>query len=204
MARNEHWNEVYCRREPNEVTWYQQHLSLSLRLMEQAGLPKSAGILDVGGGTSTLVDDLLDQGYDDLTVLDCSSSAIDAARSRLGVRAQQVQWLEDDIVTSRLPASRFDLWHDRAVFHFLVEEQDRAAYRASLERALRPDGHLIVATFALTGPERCSRLPVVRYDADTLQQELGSVFRLVATDEEAHRTPSGNQQDFLYCYFRRN
>jgi len=203
MARDKHWDRVFRNREPHETSWYQPHLALSLRFIEQAGLPPTAGILDVGAGVSTLTGDLLDQGFSDVTVLDCSAAAIDRARSRLGDLARQVHWLAGDITTLSLPVSRFDLWHDRAVFHFLTESSDRDAYRAALERALRPDAHLIVATFALTGPERCSGLPVVRYDADTLQRAVGPGFQLVATNEDAHRTPSGNRQDFLYCYFRR-
>ena len=203
MARDKHWNRVFSNREPHETSWYQPHLALSLKFVELAGLPPSAGILDVGAGVSTLAGDLLDQGFSEVSVLDCSAAAIDLARSRLGGLAQQVHWLEGDITTLSLPVSGFDLWHDRAVFHFLTEPSDRAAYRVALERALRPGGHLIVATFALTGPERCSGLPVLRYDADTLMQALGPGLQLVETDEEAHRTPSGNRQDFLYCYFRR-
>jgi len=204
MARQKHWDQVHGKREPNEVSWYQPHLGLSLEWIEQAGLSRSAGILDVGAGTSTLASDLLEQGYNDVTTLDCSAAAIDVARSQLGSRSNQVQWLHGDITQLKLPALRFDLWHDRAVFHFLTEPSDRETYRASLARALRPGGSLILATFALQGPERCSGLPVVRYDAAALQREFGPDFRLLATETETHRTPSGNRQEFLYCRFRRN
>ena len=204
MPRQEHWDQVHARRKPNEVSWYQPRLELSLKLIEQAGLPRSAGILDIGAGTSTLAGDLLEQGYSDVTTLDCSAAAIDAARSQLGSRSNQVQWLHGDITQLKLPALRFDLWHDRAVFHFLTEPSDRETYRASLERALRPGGSVILATFALQGPVRCSGLPVVRYDAAALQREFGPDFRLLATETETHRTPSGNRQEFLYCRFRRN
>ena len=202
MARDEHWNRVHGKLKPGETSWHQTHLALSLKLIEQLNLPRSAAIVDVGAGSSTLVDDLLARGFSDLTVLDCSSTALDVTRSRLLDQGTQIDWLVADVTATDLPRSRFDLWHDRAVFHFLTKPSDRAAYRRSLERALRPDGHLIVATFAPTAPERCSGLPVVRYDADSLQREFAPAFRLVATHEEAHRTPSGKLQEFIYCHFK--
>jgi SAM-dependent methyltransferase len=204
MARHEHWDRVHAKKKPSETNWYQPRLTLSLELIEQAELPRSAGILDVGAGTSTLAGDLLDQGFNDLSVLDCSAAAIELARSQLGSRSEQVQWLHGDVTQLPLPASRFDLWHDRAVFHFLTELSDREAYRASLELALRAGGSLIMATFALAGPERCSGLPVIRYDAEALQRELGPGFRLLTSTTESHRTPSGNRQEFLYCRLRTN
>jgi SAM-dependent methyltransferase len=157
-------------------------------------------VIDVGGGASTLVDDLLDAGYRDLTVLDLSAAALRAARGRLGERADLVDWIEGDVTEVELPEARFDVWHDRAVFHFLTEEDQRARYVEAARRSVRPGGHVIVAAFGPGGPARCSGLPVVRYSPDRLHDEFGSPFALVEHASETHRTPWGSAQEFIYCY----
>ena len=166
-------------------------------------LPPSAAIIDVGGGTSRLVDELLTAGYEDLTVLDLSREALETSRSRLGDVSGQVSWLAEDITQTDLPAARFDLWHDRAVFHFLTAASDREAYVARLHRSLRPGGRVLMATFAQTGPERCSGLPVMRYGPASLHAALGADLRLIRSATEHHTTPGGAVQDFNFCLFER-
>jgi SAM-dependent methyltransferase len=200
MERHEHWDQVYARNAPMQVSWYQPHLEQSLGLIEQARLPLDASILDVGGGTSTLVDDLLDRGFTRVSVLDISATAIEHARRRLGPRASAVTWLTGDITTLALPAGEFDFWHDRAVFHFLREEQARIRYVESVRRALKPGGHIVVATFGPGGPQRCSGLEVMRYSADELHGQFGRTFRKLASFTELHHTPGGAEQEFVYCY----
>lgn len=196
----DHWEGVYQRKSPDEVSWYRPHLERSIGFIESAGVPLDGGIIDVGGGTSTLVDDLLARGYSNLTVLDISATAIDAAKARLGARASRVKWLVGDITTIDLPEHAYDFWHDRAVFHFLREEAQRRRYVEAVRRSLKPGGHIVVATFGPEGPERCSGLDVVRYTADALHGEFGGAFQKVASSTEVHRTPSGSQQQFVYCY----
>ena len=166
-------------------------------------LPIDARIIDVGGGDSTLVDDLLRQGYVNLTVLDISSAALDRAKVRLGGTGSRVQWIEADISDAGLPADEFDLWHDRALFHFLTRSEMRAAYLASLARSLRSGGYAVMATFAENGPEQCSALPTSRYSKEALHGELGPSFELMDTRLEAHRKPQGGEQQFMYCLFRK-
>ena len=202
MQSKEHWERVYATKPTDEVSWYQEHAEQSVRLIESTGVPLNAAILDVGGGASTLVDDLLDRGYSDLAVLDLSASALHAARQRLGARAAAVQWIEANITSVELPANRYDVWHDRAVFHFLTSAQDRQAYVGAVLRAVKPGGHVIVATFAEDGPTQCSGLPVMRYSASGLHAEFGSPFTLVRHEREEHHTPGGAVQKFLYCYCR--
>ena len=157
----------------------------------------------MGGGASTLVDDLLNLGYDNLSVLDLSAAALKVAQDRLGAKAATVNWLVGDITTVSLPANAYDIWHDRAVFHFLTEEADRRAYVAQVMRIVRPNGHIIIATFAEDGPEKCSGLPVMRYSPEALHQEFGRGFQLVSKDKETHHTPFGTDQQFIYCYCRK-
>lgn len=201
MSGKEHWQQVYSTRAPTSVSWYQSQAGLSLELIKQA-LPDTQGrIIDVGGGASTLVDGLLQAGYAHVSVLDLSAAALAHARERLAARADAVHWLEGDVTTLALPESGFDLWHDRAVFHFLVEADARAAYRAQLHRALKPGGHLVLATFAPDGPTQCSGLPVRRYSVQGMQDELGPDFRLLEHRDEQHQTPGGNVQHFVYGHF---
>lgn len=203
-SRQQHWETVYTTRPADAVSWYQPHADQSLQLIRDSGLPSSASLIDIGGGASTLVDDLLRLGYSSLTVLDVSTAALAIARGRLGPeRSARVQWLEADITETSLPRHAHDLWHDRAVFHFLTGAADRKHYVRTMNEALRPGGHLIVATFAEDGPERCSGLPVARYSAQTLQAAFGPRFELIAQAREAHRTPAGASQSFLYCHFRK-
>ena len=203
MHSKEHWNRVYSTRSIDSVSWFQEHAEQSLRLIRDTGVPGDASIIDVGGGASTLVDDLLQQGYSAITVLDLSAAALAAARARLGARAQAVHWMEADIVAAPLPVHAFDIWHDRAVFHFLTAQEDRQAYVDSVLRSVKPGGHVIVATFAEDGPAQCSGLPVMRYRANELHAEFGSPFTLVRHEKESHRTPSGAVQKFVYCYCRK-
>jgi ubiquinone/menaquinone biosynthesis C-methylase UbiE len=204
MDRKQHWEQVYSTKASDSVSWFQEHAELSLRLIHNTGLGKDAAIIDVGGGASRLVDDLVDEGYTDLTVLDLSSTAITVARQRLGKRADAVHWIEGDITSAEFPLHRFDIWHDRAVFHFLTDPSDRHAYVERVMRAVRPGGHVIIATFGKEGPEKCSGLPVVRYEPEALHSEFGEAFfTLVEHDKEAHHTPSGTIQQFVYCYCRK-
>jgi ubiquinone/menaquinone biosynthesis C-methylase UbiE len=200
MAGREHWDSVHGRKAADEVSWYRPHLDRSIALIEEAGIAKDAAVIDVGGGTSTLVDDLLDRGYSNVTVLDISPTAIAAARRRLGTRASQVAWVVADITDSPLPERHYVFWHDRAVFHFLRDVDARRRYVAAVRRALTPGGHIVVATFGPKGPEQCSGLEVMRYTADGLHGEFGPAFEKVRSYEELHRTPWGREQEFVYCY----
>jgi 2-polyprenyl-3-methyl-5-hydroxy-6-metoxy-1,4-benzoquinol methylase len=195
-----HWERIYASVAPNQVSWYRPHLDASLALIERAAHDRSAAIIDVGGGESTLVDDLLARGFNNLTVLDVSEVAIEATKSRLGEAADPVDWLTADITQVELPPAKYDVWHDRAVFHFLTVPEQRAAYVRQAACSVKPGGHVIVSTFGPEGPTRCSGLDVVRYDAEGLHGEFGLRFRLVEHSTEFHQTPFGTVQRFLYCY----
>ena len=199
MGRREHWDKVYQAKPGTDASWYQPHLQRSIDLILRTGLGPDARIIDVGGGASTLVDDLLDRGFRHLTVVDIASSALEAAKKRLGARATQVTWLAGDITTLDLPTDAYDLWHDRAVFHFLTSDEDRRAYLERVCCAVKRGGHVVLATFGPQGPEKCNGLPVVRYTADDLHAAFGNAFRLVEHQEEHHRTPWGTEQEFVYC-----
>jgi len=200
--RTGHWRKIYADKAEDEVSWYQSSPAASLALIETAGLGPDCPIIDVGGGASRLVDILLERGYTDVAVLDIADTAIGQARNRLGPRAASVQWITADI-TAWKPEKPYDLWHDRAVFHFLTAKAERDAYRAVLENALAPGGQVIIGTFDLDGPEQCSGLPVVRYDAESLGRELGPAFRLAEHRREDHTTPAGVVQHFQFCRFTR-
>jgi len=193
---------VYRTKAAEQLSWYRAHLERSLAFVEAIAPDRAAAIIDVGAGESTLVDDLLARGYADVTVLDVAPSAIDAAKARLGAAAASVHWQVADITTVELPAQRYDLWHDRAVFHFLTYAKDRTAYVRQVLHAVRPRGYVVVATFGPDGPDKCSGLPVVRYDADRLHEEFGAAFRLIDSAAELHRTPTGAVQQFTYCFCR--
>jgi 2-polyprenyl-3-methyl-5-hydroxy-6-metoxy-1,4-benzoquinol methylase len=197
-----HWDKVYATKAPESVSWYRAHLETSLSLIERAAEARSASIIDIGGGESTLVDDLLLRGYKNLTVLDVSQTAIEVTMKRLRWAAEQVRWLVGDIVEIELEPQAYDLWHDRAVFHFLTTPERRLAYVRQVTRAVKPGGHVIVSTFGPKGPAECSGLEVMRYDAESLHGEFGGHFCLVESSEELHETPSGATQQFLYCYCR--
>jgi SAM-dependent methyltransferase len=201
-SRQAHWEDVYTKKGENEVSWFQENPAPSLELIAQVGATSASAIIDIGGGASRLVDSLIDRDFEDVTVLDLSAAALGAAKARLGSRAAQVHWIVAD-VTVWEPLKAYDIWHDRAAFQFLTEDRDRAAYVARLERALMVGGCAIIATFALDGPERCSGLPVVRYDPASLGQTLGRAFQLVDSRRQAHATPWASNQSFQFSVFRR-
>lgn len=202
MTTQAHWENVYQTKAVDDVSWYRPHLEVSLRLIADAAPDASSAVIDVGGGEATLVDDLVVHGYSDVTVLDISPAAIDVAKARLGTNAAAVHWITGDITAVELEAARYDVWHDRAVFHFLTSADDRAAYVRQVARAVRRGGHVIVATFGPEGPETCSGLDVVRYDAEHLHGEFGPKFRLLDSVTELHETPWGTPQQFMYCFCR--
>jgi 2-polyprenyl-3-methyl-5-hydroxy-6-metoxy-1,4-benzoquinol methylase len=195
-----HWEKVYATKAPEAVSWYRPHLETSLALIERAAAGYSASIIDVGGGESTLVDDLFARGYENITVLDVSQTAVDVTKKRLGLAAEQVHWLVADVTDARLERGAYDVWHDRAVFHFLTAIEQRIAYVRNVVHAVRPGGHVIVSTFGPEGPTKCSGLDVVRCDAESLHDQFGVHFRLVESSKELHRTPFGTTQQFLFCY----
>jgi SAM-dependent methyltransferase len=201
MTDREHWDEIYRSKPPSETSWHTPHLDRSLALIRKSVPDRSSAIIDIGAGRSTLVDDLLADGYSDVTVLDLSGEAIEASRQRLGDAAGTVCWLAGDITRIELDRDRYELWHDRAAFHFLVEAEQRRAYVRQLSKALMPGGHAVIATFGPQGPERCSGLATRRYDADLLQAQLDPDFRLIESAIENHQTPLGVAQQFLYCHF---
>jgi ubiquinone/menaquinone biosynthesis C-methylase UbiE len=203
MQPKDHWETVYTTKATDAVSWFQEHARLSLDLIKATGVGHDAAIIDVGGGASRMVDDLLAEGYSDLTVLDLSAAAMQAARQRLGAQENKVNWIEADITQVKLPAKRYDIWHDRAVFHFLTTQKQRDAYVRTVFYSVKLGGHVIVATFAEDGPLQCSGLPVMRYRADDLHDEFGDAFTLLKHQKEEHHTPSGNVQQFVYCYCRR-
>ncbi len=203
MRSKEHWAKLYTSKSPTEVSWFQEHAALSVKLIDDAGIPTSASIIDVGGGASTLVDDLLDRGYAHITVLDLVGAAFSAPKRRLGESASQVKWLEANILEADLATDAFDVWHDRAVFHFLTGEEERRSYVRQVMKAVKPGGLVIVATFAEDGPTKCSGLPVMRYSADQLHSEFGEPFQLLGHEKELHLTPGGNEQKFVYCFCRK-
>jgi SAM-dependent methyltransferase len=199
--RQAHWQNVYAAKGEAEVSWFQENPAPSLELIVLAGAGSRPAIVDIGGGASRLVDHLILQGFEDLTVLDLSATALDAAKARIGEKASQVHWLVAD-VTAWTPPRLYDVWHDRAAFHFLTDPADQAAYVARLRRALRPGGCAIIGSFALNGPERCSGLPVARYDAESLGEALGPGFALVDARRHDHLTPWGATQHFQFSTFR--
>jgi trans-aconitate methyltransferase len=202
LARQDHWQKVYQEKGEYQVSWFQDRPMVSLELIDAVGAKASSAVIDIGGGASRLVDALVDKGYRDLTVLDLSESAVSISKTRLGPRASGVSWILAD-VTQWLPIRQYDLWHDRAAFHFLTTAADRANYVGALSKALRPGGHAVIGTFAIDGPERCSGLPVVRYDAPRLSEVLGPAFSLVETRRHDHKTPAAVIQRFQFSAFTR-
>ncbi len=203
MQSKNHWEQVYTTKPEDGVSWFQEHARQSVELIARTGVPKDASVIDVGGGASTLVDDLLADGYSRVTVLDLSEAALAASRNRLGERASSVTWLAGDITRFILSRHTYDVWHDRAVFHFLTTREEREAYVNAVLRAVKPGGHVIVATFAEDGPEKCSGLPVIRYSPDGLHAEFGAPFTLLQQEREEHHTPFGTVQKFIYCLCRK-
>lgn len=200
MTSKTHWDSVYRTKPADAVSWYAPHLETSLRYVTAAATRKDAAIVDVGGGESTLVNDLLAAGYRNLTVLDISPTAIEATRQRLGDAGASVRWLAADILDADLPAGAFDVWHDRAVFHFLTTDEGRRRYVAQVLKALRPGGFAIVGTFGPDGPETCSGLPASRYGPGELHGTFGAPFELMDSSSEVHTTPWGSAQQFTYCF----
>jgi len=203
MNKKTHWEHIYETKAPTQVSWYQEHARFSLEYIKRTGIRKTDHIIDVGGGTSTLVDDLVADGFQHISILDVSGAALQIARQRLGRRAVHVNWIEADITQADLPEQGYDLWHDRAVFHFLTQPEDRKRYIDAVRRAVRTGGHIIVATFAPDGPDHCSGLEVMRYNPESLHSEFGDEFDLVDSTNETHHTPFGTEQKFIYCYCRR-
>lgn len=203
LEKKQHWENVYSSKSDREVSWFREHLDNSLKMILATGVGTDAAIIDVGGGSSTLVDDLLADGFVDLTVLDISRSALDRSRERLGVKAQNVEWVDADITDVQLPEGRFDVWHDRAVFHFLTDEGDRKRYIELVLRSLKPGGHIIVASFGPNGPMKCSGLDVVRYSPSEMSETFGGNFEMLSSISETHNTPFGTSQEFVYCYCRK-
>ena len=199
MESRAHWEHVYGTKAPDRVSWFAPHLATSLALIGRVAASRSASVIDVGGGASTLVDDLIGSGFSNVSVLDISGVAIDISRSRLGPGGTNVRWHCADVTSADLPANAYDVWHDRAVFHFLTDPEQRRSYVRQVARCLKPSGHVIIGTFGPEGPTKCSGLEVVRYDADSLHNEFGRRFRKVESATEIHRTPFGTTQQFVYC-----
>ncbi len=202
MDQKDHWEQVYSTRMAEKVGWYKPCLETSLNWIGELDLDRSAPIIDVGGGASTLVDDLVDAGFESIAVLDLAESALAASRKRLGQQSELVMWLPGDVTTYMLPGDRFELWHDRAVFHFLTEPASQQAYRINLLSALQPGGHAIISVFSPDAPPKCSGLQVQRYDHEQLSAKLGNEFELLRHQTEMHTTPGGVEQIYIYCLFR--
>ena len=203
MNTRVHWESLYSTKAPEELGWYERHLRPSLSMIRSLGIPKAANIIDVGGGASTLVHDLLSDGFRSVTILDVSASALSCAQSRLGDRARNVTWIEADITSVSLPLMHYDLWHDRALFHFLTTARDRKNYVDVLCRSVKLGGRIIIGTFSLEAPPKCSGSDVVRYGPEHLQEELGDNFKLLEQTKELHVTPRVTEQMYLYCLFEK-
>lgn len=197
-----HWDAVYARKAADQVSWYRPHLEESLRFLAAANIGPTAGIIDVGGGASTFVDDLLDRGYSNVTILDLSASALETAKQRLADRASGVHWVCADVTRTQLPENAYDFWHDRAVFHFLLDRAARSRYVDAVRRSVKPGGHIVVATFGPHGPDQCSGLDVLRFTPEALHAEFGEDFAKISDSTEIHKTPWGSEQEFVYCYCR--
>lgn len=199
MSTQEHWDQVYATKSVSGVSWFQPDAAESIALIQAVAPGRAARILDVGAGASTLVDGLLAAGYARPALLELAAAALDASKARLGDSAADVDWYVGDVLTFTLPDAQFDVWHDRAVFHFLTSQADRARYVSQVRAALKPGGHVVIGTFADDGPTRCSGLEVCRYSAESLHAEFGDEFTLVTSRRETHITPSGSEQRFQFC-----
>jgi len=204
MTQREHWERMYSKNPVDRLGWYLPHLETSLQWIQRLKLSKDSNVIDVGGGASTLVDDLLNDGFRSITVVDLSKKALSLAQERLGDRAGLVSWLAEDITSVPLAARQYDLWHDRAVLHFLTTSEMWRRYRNNLLKALRPGGHVIIGTFALEAPAKCSGLSVKRYSVEELERKLGEEFELIRHEKYLHITPTGVEQMYLYCHFRKS
>jgi SAM-dependent methyltransferase len=202
MTTKAHWDKVYSSKPAQAVSWFAPHLETSLKLIHEASTRKDTAIIDIGGGESTLVDDLFSEGYRNLSVLDISQKAIDVAKGRMGQNANRIQWYCADITQACLPEAYFDIWHDRAVFHFLTKQSYRDQYIERVKRSVKHGGYVIMATFGPEGPTQCSDLDIVRYDSKSLHNQFGDAFQLLESSTEIHQTPMGTTQQFLYCFYR--
>ena len=198
--KKSHWEGVYATKAPTQVSWYQTNPAISLELIAAIGIGQADKIIDVGGGASVLVDRLLSQGFQNLTVLDIAAKALDDAKERLGSRATAVKWIVADVTEFEF-SEKYKLWHDRAVFHFLTDKNDRMKYVQNMDKALNPGGYVIIAAFSMEGPLKCSGLDIERYSPEKMQNELGASFEFVKFLDETHTTPAGKEQKFIYCYF---
>ena len=199
---NVHWDKIYTEKASTAVSWYCDHDEPSLQLLDEMDLKPQDAIIDVGGGASTWVDDLIRHGFSSISILDLSAAALAVAQQRLGKYPSTVKWIVGDVLETPLPQAAFSLWHDRAVFHFLTEKKQRQRYVQVLSDALKPGGHVIISTFAEDGPTQCSELPVCRYSPERLHSEFGGLFTLISHSHVIHRTPSGKNQAFTYCHFQ--
>ena len=199
--RASHWEEVYREKNDTQLSWHQDDPAISKELCELAGIDIGSSVIDIGAGTSRFAERLIKRGISDVSVLDISAAALDRSRSQLGAVGKKIEWIEADVTTWK-PDRSYDIWHDRAVFHFLIDAEDRTAYRDRLCGCLIPGGHAIIATFALDGPEKCSGLPVVRYEPEGLRKALGERFSLVAQRMHRHTTPWGSPQSFQFSLLR--
>lgn len=202
MVTREHWEQVYQHKLHTKASWFQKHATLSIGLIQTIQPATTGAIIDIGGGSSTLVDDLLAHHYTNITVLDISAKALQISKERLADKAGAVTWIESSVLNYDTPVNKYDVWHDRATFHFLTSAKDRQAYVNTVVHAVKPGGHVILATFTKQGPAQCSGLPVIRYDANDLQAALGKHFILLKQMEEIHTTPDGKEQPFIYCLFK--
>jgi len=201
--RRKHWEDIYHAKETNEVSWYQPNPATSLDFVQQFNIPKSAKIIDIGGGDSYLVDRLLDQGYEDITVLDISESALERAKLRLGDRANNVKWIVSDAVTFK-PMEKYDFWHDRAAFHFLTQPEEIECYIDNVQQSIQPNGILVVGTFSEQGPKKCSGIEIKQYSETTMSDRLNKYFEKIKCITVDHTTPSGTIQNFVFCSFRKS
>jgi len=204
MSGQNHWNTIYSKKLPEDLTWYCPHLERSLAYLEAAGLGLQAAIIDIGGGVSTFADDLLARDYSNLTVLDISDAALAAAKARLGGNASQLKWICADVTAVDLSAATYEFWHDRAVFHFLLSPSDRRCYLESVLKSLKSGGHLVVSTFGPNGPPKCSGLEVLHFSPESLHAEFGDEFKLIECAVEMHKTPWNTEQEFVHCHFQRD
>jgi len=203
MDYQKHWSHIYETKAVDDVSWYQVRPETSLAYIQQTGIASNAAIIDVGSGASTLVDYLVDAHYTDITLLDLSAEALEIARKRVGDTEAHLHWLVGDITTVELPHNHYDVWHDRAVFHFLTDPELKKRYVEQVLQAVKPNGYVIIATFALDGPDKCSGLTVAQYDAQSLHRVFGNQFELIDSTKETHHTPWGSEQRFIYCYCRK-
>ena len=200
--KKSHWDGMYAIKKPEEVSWYQIEPAVSLELISSTGVGYADKIIDVGSGSSVLVDKLLNQGFHNLVVLDISSKALEYAKERLGSRVEMVKWIVADVTDFKF-LEKYKLWHDRAVFHFLTDKSERKKYVQNMDKALHPGGHVIIASFSINGPLKCSGLDVERYSSEKMERELGGSFEFVKSVDEVHMTPAGKEQKFTYFYFKK-